>query len=160
MTPLRAWLLWLAGFLFFPLAGVLSGRATSLLAGVITGLVIGIGQSLLSARRLDWRRWVPASTVGMGVGLALGGAAVGHRTGLGDLALMGAITGIVYLAQGILTPDVLALSVLLGVPFVLAMWAGSHWFHGASELAYRRVAYAIIVLAAIVSLPLWDGWLR
>ena len=105
MTPLRAWLLWLAGFLFFPLAGVLSGRATALLAGVITGLVIGVGQSLLSAGRLDWRRWVPASTLGMGAGLALGGAAVGHRTGLGDLALMGAITGLLLgLAQTLALP--------------------------------------------------------
>jgi len=40
------------------------------------------------------------------------------------------------------------------------MWIGSRWFHGTSDLAYRRAAYAIIVAAAIVSLPLWDGWLR
>jgi len=50
--------------------------------------------------------------------------------------------------------------VLLGIPFALAMWAGARWFHGASESAYRRVAYAIIVAAAIVSLPLWDRFLR
>jgi uncharacterized membrane protein YfcA len=74
--------------------------------------------------------------------------------------LMGAITAIIYLAQGILTVDVLALAVLLGLPFMIAMWLGAHWFHGASDAAYRRAAYAIIVAAAIVSLPLWDGWLR
>jgi uncharacterized membrane protein YfcA len=74
--------------------------------------------------------------------------------------LMGAITGIVYLTQGILTADVLALSLLLGIPFMVAMWAGSRWFHGASDETYRRAAYLIIVAAAIVSLPLWDGWLR
>ena len=70
--------------------------------------------------------------------------------------LMGFITGTAYVAQGIITADVLALSVLLGVPFMLAMWIGARWFHGASEQAYRRAAYLIIVLAAIVSLPLWD----
>jgi len=74
--------------------------------------------------------------------------------------LMGGVTGTAYLAQGIMTADVLALSILLGVPFILAMWAGARWFHGASDQAYRRVAYLIIVLAAIVSMPLWDGWLR
>jgi uncharacterized protein len=74
--------------------------------------------------------------------------------------LMDFITGAAYVAQGIITTDILALSVLLGIPFILAMWAGARWFHGASETAYRRVAYAIIVAAAIVSLPLWDGWLR
>jgi uncharacterized membrane protein YfcA len=74
--------------------------------------------------------------------------------------LMGFITGAAYLAQGIITADILALSVLLGIPFALAMWVGARWFHGASESAYRRVAYAIIVAAALVSMPLWDGWLR
>ena len=74
--------------------------------------------------------------------------------------LMGFVTGTAYVAQGIITADVLALAVLLGVPFMLAMWAGAHWFHGASEQAYRRAAYAIITLAAIVSMPLWDGLIR
>ena len=74
--------------------------------------------------------------------------------------LMGCITGIAYAAQGLLMSDVLALSILLGVPFMLAMWTGARWFHGASELAYRRAAYLIITLAAIVSMPLWDGLLR
>ena len=74
--------------------------------------------------------------------------------------LMGFITGAAYVMQGIITADILALSVVLGIPFVLAMWAGARWFHGASESAYRRVAYAIIVTAAVVSMPLWDGWLR
>ena len=105
MTPVRAWLLWLAGFLAFPLAGVLSGPATALLAGVITGLVIGAGQALVSAGRLDWKRWVPASATGMGLGLFLGGTAVGFRTGLGDLALMGAITGLLLgIAQALALP--------------------------------------------------------
>ena len=55
---------------------------------------------------------------------------------------------------------VIAYCLGLGIPFVLAMWVGARWFHGASESAYRRVAYAIIVAAAVVSMPLWDGWLR
>ncbi len=74
--------------------------------------------------------------------------------------LMDFITGVAYVVQGILKPDVIALAVLLGVPFIAAMWIGARWFHGASEVAYRRAAYAIIVVSAIVSLPLWDGWLR
>ncbi len=74
--------------------------------------------------------------------------------------LMGTITAVIYLAQGILSADVLALSVLLGLPFMIAMWLGARWFHGASDQAYRRAAYLVIVAAAIVSLPLWDGWLR
>ena len=74
--------------------------------------------------------------------------------------LMGFITGTAYAAQGIITADVLALAVLLGVPFMVSMWAGARWFHGSSEQAYRGAAYAIITIAALVSMPLWDGWLR
>jgi len=74
--------------------------------------------------------------------------------------LMDVITGAAYAAKGIITLDILALSVLLGIPFILAMWAGARWFHGASDAAYRRAAYAIIALSAVASLPLWDGWVR
>ncbi len=74
--------------------------------------------------------------------------------------LMDFITGAAYVAQGIITTEILALSVLLGVPFVVAMWAGARWFHGASDAAYRRAAYAIIAVSALASFPLWDRWLR
>jgi hypothetical protein len=103
-TPsfLRTWLIWTAGFLAFPLAG-LAGTAvagwvdnplSALTGGAVAGLVIGAGQALLSRRRLDPRRWIPATTIGMGSGLLLGAAAVGYRTSLTNLAVMGAITGL------------------------------------------------------------------
>jgi drug/metabolite transporter (DMT)-like permease len=99
---LRTWLIWTLGFLVFPLAGVagtaVAGRVDSplsaLIGGAVAGLVIGAGQALLSRRRLDPRRWIPATTAGMGIGLLLGAAAVDYRTSLADLAVMGAITGL------------------------------------------------------------------
>lgn len=99
---LRTWSIWTAGFLVFPLAGLagtaVAGRVDSplsaLTGGAVAGLVIGAGQALLSRRRLDPRRWIPATAAGMGVGLLLGAAAVGYRTSLADLAVMGAITGL------------------------------------------------------------------
>jgi uncharacterized protein len=66
----------------------------------------------------------------------------------------------VYFWQGLITPELLTLSLLLAVPFFLATAAGARYFHGASDLLYRRIAYAIITLAALVSLPLFDHWLR
>ena len=110
---LRTWLLWLAGTVAFPLAGLagtaVAGRVddagAALVGGAVAGLVIGAGQSLASRRRLDPRRWIPATTVGMGAGLMLGAWAVGYHTSLADLAAMGALTGLVLgVAQALALP--------------------------------------------------------
>ena len=101
-SPLKSWLLWTVSFVSFPIGGVAAGLIAgpvdsvwpAALSGVITGAVIGAGQSLLSRRRLDWRRWIPASAAGMGVGLTAGAALVGYRTTLADLVVMGAVTGL------------------------------------------------------------------
>jgi uncharacterized membrane protein YfcA len=66
----------------------------------------------------------------------------------------------VYLWQGVITAELLALSLLLALPFFLATAAGARYFHGASEQLYRRIAYAIITAAALVSLPVFDHWLH
>ncbi|WP_327632939.1 hypothetical protein OHB24_23370 [Kribbella sp. NBC_00482] len=100
---LRTWLLWIAGFVAFPIAGIAgdlaAGRVNdalaALLGGVVTGAVLGTGQVLVSRRRLDPRRWIPATAIGMGLGLFLGAVVVDYGTSLGDLALMGFLTGIV-----------------------------------------------------------------
>jgi hypothetical protein len=99
----RPWLIWTAGFLAFPLAGLAGtavvGRVDSavaaLIGGAVAGLGIGLGQTLASRGRLDIRRWVPATGIGMGLGLLLGAVVVDYRTSLPDLALMGALTGLV-----------------------------------------------------------------
>jgi hypothetical protein len=110
---LRGWLIWAAGFLAFPLAGLagtaVAGRVNTpvaaLLGGAVTGLVIGAGQAVASSRRLDPRRWIPASAAGMSLGLLLGATTVDYRTSLADLALMGALTGLVLgVAQAVALP--------------------------------------------------------
>jgi hypothetical protein len=112
-TFLRTWVIWVAGFVAFPVAGLAgtaaAGRAddvqATLLGGTVTGFVLGAGQVLASRRRLDWRTWVPATAAGMGVGLTLGATSVDYRTGLADLALMGALTGVVLgVAQTVALP--------------------------------------------------------
>jgi hypothetical protein len=97
----RTWLVWTAGFLAFPIAGLagtaVAGRVDSptaaLLGGAVAGLVLGAAQSWASRRRLDPRRWIPATGVGMSVGLLLGAAVVDYDTSLASLAVMGALTG-------------------------------------------------------------------
>jgi uncharacterized membrane protein YfcA len=75
-------------------------------------------------------------------------------------AIAGAVLIVSYLLQGIFTAEGVLLSVLLGIPYLAAIGAGTYFFHGASDLTYRRVAYVIIVLAAVLSLPVFDGLLR
>jgi hypothetical protein len=110
---LRTWLTWTAGFIAFPIAGLagtaVAGRVDSplsaLVGGAVAGLVIGAAQALLSRRRLEPRRWIPATAIGMGLGLLAGASTVGYRTSLRDLALMGALTGIpLGLAQALALP--------------------------------------------------------
>jgi hypothetical protein len=110
---LRSWLTWTAGFVAFPLAGFaataavgrVNGPVAALLGGTIAGLVIGAGQTLVSRRRLDPRWWIPATAIGMGLGLLFGATSVGYRSSLADLALMGALTGVVLgIAQAIALP--------------------------------------------------------
>lgn len=110
---LRSWLLWTAGFVALPLAGLagtsvagpVNSMPAALSGGAIAGLVIGVGQTLASSHRLQARRWVPATVVGMSAGLVLGSAAVGYRTTVADLALMGAVNGIILgAAQALALP--------------------------------------------------------
>jgi lysylphosphatidylglycerol synthetase-like protein (DUF2156 family) len=112
-TPVRAWLLWTASFLALPLGGfagtILAGRIDNLVSavtgGAITGLIIGAGQALASSHRLRPQTWIPATVLGMSTGLALGAAAVGYRTSLPDLALMGILNGLILgLAQALALP--------------------------------------------------------
>ena len=93
------------GFLAGVLSGPVDAPAAAAVGGALTGLVIGLGQWLAARRRLDAARWIPATTIGMSAGLLMGAAAVGYRTGLPDLALMGALTGLLLgVAQALALP--------------------------------------------------------
>ena len=140
-SALRAWLLWTAGFLAFPLSGItgmlvvgrVDGPAAAALGGLATGAVLGAGQALASVRRLPLLRWVVATCVGMGVGLLAGAHAVGYGTTLGALVAMGAVTGAVLgAAQAVALPPrarrrwlwALALPVLWALGWAVTTVAG------------------------------------
>ena len=75
-------------------------------------------------------------------------------------ALLAIASFVLYFLRGLFTADILVMSLLLGPLFIASMAAGAWMFKGASELSYRRVAYAIIALSALVSLPLFDELFR
>lgn len=67
------------------------------------------------------------------------------------IVIVGYITADLYTAEGILRG-------LLCVPgYFIGIQIGARFFAGASDTTYRRVAFVMILLAAIVSIPLLDG---
>ena len=70
------------------------------------------------------------------------------------------LTTISYLIGGVLTTSVAGLVVLTGPAFGIGLWLGSRLFGLASEETFRRICYALIALAALISLPLFDPILR
>ncbi len=93
-----------AGYLANVLVGAVDSIGTALLGGLVAGVVAGAAQWLALRRVVSWL-WILATSVGMGVGLAVGAALVDYGIGRGDLMLMGAVTGV---AVGVLQALVLA----------------------------------------------------
>jgi uncharacterized membrane protein YfcA len=75
-------------------------------------------------------------------------------------AISDVLITIAYLAGGLLSRTILGLAVAIGPAFGVGLWLGSHMFGLASEATFRRICYALIALAALVSLPIFDGLLR
>ena len=69
------------------------------------------------------------------------------------------ISGAILWWKGILTGGALLMAVPLFAVYGVGLWAGTHGFRLASEENFRRIAYLVIFLSALVSLPLWDGLL-
>ena len=72
-------------------------------------------------------------------------------------AIQGLLAIVAYAFTGLFGRDVLALALVVGVPFMLAMTIGARWFKGTSDKLYRRIAYIIIAISGLASLPLFDG---
>jgi hypothetical protein len=55
---------------------------------------------------------------------------------------------------------VIALACILGPLQILSLSTGTRLFHLASAKAYRRVAYGIIFVGALMSMPILDSLIR
>ena len=61
-----------------------------------------------------------------------------------------------YATQGLFTAPTLALSLLLGIPYMVGVAPARGFSVAHRTRLYRRVAYLIIALAALLSLPMLD----
>jgi hypothetical protein len=159
---------WLPTFLGFPLGGALAelsagpvdGLLAAVIAGAVTGLVLGAVQSWgMSPNGPSPRQWITATTVGLTGGLALGSAAVGYSTSVGDLVVQGAICGLaIGTAQALVVRGRFA---YVWAPALSALWALG-WAITASigvdvetQYAVFGSSGAVVVTAATAVLPVW-----
>jgi hypothetical protein len=111
-TARRLWLWPVAILLSLPIGGYIADLVingvdsvgTALAGGLIAGAIIGAAGWFVLRKRISWL-WIPATAVGMAVGLAAGAALVDYGIARGDVVLMGAVTG---LGVGVLQALVLA----------------------------------------------------
>src|SRR5215216_2516392 len=96
------WPAWGAAFLGFPIGGAVAtplvgpveSVGTALVAGTVSGAVIGAAQWLVLRRRLPLSAlWVPVTAGGMALGMVLGQVLLGHDTAMQPLLLRGLVVG-------------------------------------------------------------------
>lgn len=93
--------------------------------------------------------------------LSRGNSAVTLRANLMVFFLFcGVVLIAVYASQGLFTARPIALALMFGPTYIAGVAIGSRMFRSASDRLYRNVAYAICVLAALLSLPVLDAFLR
>ena len=71
-----------------------------------------------------------------------------------------AIAMVAYYFGGVLTLTVLKLALIVGPVYGLGLFIGARLFGIADEAIFRRICYALIAVAVLVSLPLLDGIIR
>jgi hypothetical protein len=102
-TPVarQLWIWPVAILVGFPIGGYLADLVVdgvdsvgaALVGGLVAGAVIGAAEWFALRRWVSWL-WVPATALGLAVGLTVGAALVDYGIGRRDLALMGAVSGI------------------------------------------------------------------
>ena len=102
----------IAGYLADLVVDGVDSLGTAVLGGLIAGLVIGTAEWLALRRWVSWL-WIPATGLGMTIGLVVGAGLVDYSVDRADLVLMGAVTG---LGVGVLQ------AVVLGRPVSRTVW--------------------------------------
>ncbi len=75
-------------------------------------------------------------------------------------ALQSTTTDVYLFLQGFFTFDVVVYALVAWPLYSLGLAIGARFFKGTSEGFYRYSAYGLIALSALLSLPLFDKWLR
>jgi uncharacterized protein len=146
---------------------------------IISGFVAALLLLLLSGWRYQGREHA-ALSVGIGglsgfcsglaqtggppiVGYWLGRPIVSKVARANILLFFGAsdlFVAISYAVSGLITPQAIAFSLVIGPVYAAAIWLGARLFGRASEKLFRAICYGLIAAAVVIGLPALDGVLR
>lgn len=76
------------------------------------------------------------------------------------LAAGAVLVAVSYAASGLLGWALLPAFLVAAPVYGIGIYGGVHMFGLASEQAFRRACHMMIAVAALLGLPLWDGWFR
>lgn len=147
---------------------------------VLRWLLVGLVVLLLALIMSGWRyHGTPATPLTVGVGTVAGifsgaaqvggppvvvywlGGASQHQVVRANIVLYFAVSTVIsaasYIAGGLITKQVLTLSLVAAPAYGIGTWLGSLMFSRADATLFRRICYGLIAFAAIGGLPLWDS---
>jgi len=75
-------------------------------------------------------------------------------------ALVSTMTDIIFFFKGFFTFDVAVYALIAWPLYSIGLYGGARLFRGSSEAGYRRVAYVLIAISALISMPLFDRIIR
>ena len=148
-TACRIWLWPVSILIGFPIGGLVAdlvvdgvdSAGAAIAAGLIAGAIIGAAEWYALRHWVSWL-WIPATSAGMAVGLAAGAALVDYGITRGDLAIMGAVTGV---GVGVMQALVLARH---GIP-------GAFWWAVVNPPAW---AVGWFVTSFVITRNIEDRW--
>jgi uncharacterized membrane protein YfcA len=70
------------------------------------------------------------------------------------------VAAVSYAVAGLITPNAIALSLIVGPAYAAGVGLGASLFGRASETLFRGICYALIAAAVVIGLPALDGVLR
>lgn len=165
MVPLGVWLLentdelilrWaLAALVSAMLVLLVSGWRHSGRHGLATTFGVGMFAGVLGGAAQMSGPPAIAYWLGSGQNAALVRANLFALFGITSIA-----SGVAYAAHGMLTVEVWQLSLILGPAYAIGLVVGGRLFAGATDRHFRIAAYWVIGLAILLSLPLFDAFVR
>ncbi|HVB88625.1 MAG TPA: sulfite exporter TauE/SafE family protein [Beijerinckiaceae bacterium] len=165
MLPIGAWLL----RSFNPLA----------LRWAIDILVLAIVALLVSGWRYS-RKPRPRTSFAVGIGAGFTGGATGLSGPLVIAYWLGSradaftarlnimvfysinslYTDVIYFFEGLFTMQTVVRALLIGPAYAFGLWSGIQLFRRSSDRHYRRIAFTLIALAAVLGMPVFDRWMH